>query len=163
MFLTGEIQTAIQTINSGIMSFRSMGATLGSYLLLVYLAQTHVEIGQLDDASGFVSESIAIVERNNERWFEVEVHRTAGEIALRRSRPAEAEGHLERALSIARSQKARSWELRAAMSMARLWLAQDKQRAAHDLLAPIYGWFTEGFDTLDLKDAKALLDQLTIE
>jgi hypothetical protein len=103
---------------------------------------------------------IAIVERTNERWFEVEVHRTAGEIALLRSGPVEAEAQLERALSIARSQKARSWELRAATSMARLWLDQGKQRAARDTLAPVYGWFTVGLETWDLQEARRLLDSL---
>jgi len=127
---------------------------------LLYLAQAHAKIGQLEDASRFVSESMVIVERTNERWFEVEVHRTAGGIALLRSGPVEAEAHLERALSIARSQKARSWELRAAMSMARLWLDQGKQRAARDTLAPVYGWFTEGFKTCDLQEARRLLDSL---
>ena len=75
---------------------------------------------------------------------------------------AKAKAHFERALAIARDQKAKSWELRAAMSMARLWHGQDKQQQAHDLLAPVYGWFTEGFDTLDLKEAKALLDELNV-
>ena len=73
---------------------------------------------------------------------------------------AKAEAYLERALAIARSQQAKSWELRAAMSMARLWRDQRKRQQAHDLLAPVYGWFTEGFDTLDLTQAKALLEQL---
>jgi predicted ATPase len=73
---------------------------------------------------------------------------------------AKAEAHFGRALAVAREQQAKSWELRAAMSMARLWRDQGKRQQAHDLLAPVYGWFTEGFDTLDLKEAKALLDQL---
>ena len=86
----------------------------------------------------------------------------AGEIALRSANPdaAKAQVYFERALTVARQQQAKSWELRAAMSLARLWLDQGKQDEARDLLAPVYGWFTEGFDTLDLKDAKALLDEL---
>jgi predicted ATPase len=88
--------------------------------------------------------------------------RTAGEIALKSPKPdaAKAEAYFERALTIACQQQAKSWELRAAMSMARLWHDQGKQDEARDLLAPIYGWFTEGFDTPDLKEAKALLDEL---
>jgi predicted ATPase len=93
---------------------------------------------------------------------EAEVHRIAGEIALMSPQPdaAKAEAYFERALAIARAQQARAWELRAAMSMAQLWRDQGKRQQAHDLLAPVYGWFTEGFDTLDLKEARALLDEL---
>ena len=93
---------------------------------------------------------------------EAEVHRTAGEIALMSPAPeaAKAEAHFERALAVARQQQAKSWELRAAMSMARLWRDQGKPQQARELLAPVYGWFTEGFDTLDLKEAKALLKEL---
>ena len=97
-----------------------------------------------------------------EKWFEAEVHRIAGDIALLSPEPdaAKAEAYFERALTVARKQQAKSWELRAAMSMARLWRDQGKVRQARELLAPIYGWFTEGFDTRDLKDAKALLEEL---
>ena len=86
----------------------------------------------------------------------------AGEIALKSPEPdaAKAQAYFERALSVARAQQAKSWELRAATSMARLWRDQEKRDEANDLLAPIYGWFTEGFDTLDLKEARALLDEL---
>ena len=95
-----------------------------------------------------------------ERWCEAEVYRTAGEIALISSEPdrVRAEGYFQRALTVARQQQAKSWELRAAMSLARLWRDQGKPQQARELLAPVYGWFTEGFDTLDLKEAKALLD-----
>jgi predicted ATPase len=102
------------------------------------------------------------VEATKETWFEAEVNRIAGEIALMSPEPnaAKAEAYFERALAIARKQQAKSWELRAAMSKARLWRDQGKREDARDLLAPVYGWFTEGFDTLDLKEAKALLDEL---
>jgi len=87
----------------------------------------------------------------------------AGEIALTSPEPdaTKAEAYFERALAVARAQQAKSWELRAAMSMARLWRDQAKRQQAHDLLTPVYGWFTEGFDTLDLKEAKVLLEQLS--
>jgi predicted ATPase len=90
------------------------------------------------------------------------VHRLAGEIALKSlvPDPEKAEAHLERALAVAHQQQAKSWELRAAMSMARLWRDQGKRDEARELLAPVYGWFTEGFDTRDLKEAKALLEEL---
>ena len=103
------------------------------------------------------------VQTTKERWCEAEVNRIAGEIALLSPEPdtAKAEAYFERALAVAREQQAKSWELRAAMSMARLWRDQGKRQQAHDLLAPVYGWFTEGFDTLDLKEAKALLEALS--
>jgi predicted ATPase len=109
-----------------------------------------------------MGEAMTAVETTGEKLWEAEVYRTAGDIALLSPEPdaAKAEGYFERALSIARQQQAKSWELRAAMSTARLWRDQGKRDEARDLLAPVYGWFTEGFDTLDLKEAKALLDEL---
>ena len=94
-----------------------------------------------------------------------EDHRIAGEIALKSPEPdvAKVEAYLERALAVARKQQAKSWELRAAMSMARLWRDQGKKQQARELLAPVYGWFTEGFDTRDLKEAKVLLEELAHE
>ena len=102
-------------------------------------------------------------ETTKEKWCEAEVHRVAGEIALMSPEPdtAKAEAYFERALAVARQQQAKSWELRAAMSLARLWRDQGKVQQARELLAPVYGWFTEGFDTRDLKEAKALLEELS--
>jgi predicted ATPase len=104
------------------------------------------------------------VEATEERWWEAEVHRVAGEIALmsRERDAAKAEACFDRALAVARQQQAKSWELRTAMSMARLWRDQGKPQQARELLAPVYGWFTEGFGTRDLKEAKALLDELAL-
>jgi predicted ATPase len=132
-------------------------------LHLSYLASAHAELDQLDDARRCAREAITIAEATNERWCEAELHRAAGEIALLLPEPdaAKAEAYFDRALAIAGRQQAKSWELCAAMSMARLWRDQGKRQQAHDLLAPVYGWFTEGFDTLDLRQAKALLDQLS--
>jgi predicted ATPase len=103
-----------------------------------------------------------LIKTAKERWFEAEANRIAGDIALKSPKPdtAEVEAYFERALSVARQQQAKSWELRAAMSMARLWHDQGKGKKARELLAPVYGWFTEGFDTRDLREAKALLDEL---
>src|SRR5262249_60422696 len=102
------------------------------------------------------------VQITNERWYEAEVIRITGEIALKLPHlgSSQAEGYFERALAIAHGQQARSWELRAAISMARLWRGQGKQNEARDLLAPVYAGFTEGFDTYDLRGAKILLHQL---
>ena len=102
------------------------------------------------------------VKATEERWCKAEVNRIAGEIALKSPDPdaTNAEEYFGRALAVARKQQAKSWELRAAISMARLWRDQGKSQQARELLAPVYGWFTEGFDTRDLKDAKALLDEL---
>ncbi len=120
------------------------------------------KLGQFDDAWRCIGEAMTVMEITKEIWFEAELHRMAGEIALVPPKPdaAKAEAYFERALAVARKQQAKSWELRAAMSMARLWRDQGKPQQARELLAPVYGWFTEGFDTLDLKEAKALLDEL---
>jgi predicted ATPase len=101
-------------------------------------------------------------EATGERWFETELHRLRGEAVLecRPTHSSEAENCYRQALAVARDQGARLWELRAAMSLARLWRDQGRRAAAGDLLAPVYGWFTEGFDTADLKDARALLNEL---
>ena len=111
-------------------------------------------------ARGCISEAMDAVAASREKWWEAEVHRITGEITLMERDAAKAEACFERALAVAREQHAKSWELRAAMSMARLWREQGKRDEARELLAPVYGWFTEGFDTLDLKQAKALLDEL---
>jgi predicted ATPase len=126
------------------------------------LAKAHAELGQFDDAWRCIGESLTAVEPTKERWCEAEVNRVAGEIVLKSLEPnaAKAETFFERALAVARSQQAKSWELRAAMSMARLWRDQGKRQEARELLAPVYSWFTEGFDTRDLKEAKALLEEL---
>ena len=140
----------------------STGQTLWMPSFLAYFARAHSELGELDNAGRCIGEAITTVETTRETWFEAEVHRVAGEIVLNSpaSNAAKAEAHFERALAVARQQQAKSWELRAAMSMARLWRNQGKRDEARDLLAPVYGWFTEGFDTLDLKEAKVLLDEL---
>ena len=126
------------------------------------LAGAHAELGQPDEAWRYIGEAMSTIETTKERWFEAEVHRIAGETALKPPEPdrAKAEAHFDYALTIARQQQAKSLELRAAMSLARLWRDQGKPQQARELLAPVYGWFTEGFDTLDLKEAKALLDEL---
>jgi pentatricopeptide repeat protein len=129
---------------------------------LSILARAYGELGQFDDAWRCIDEAMTIMRASGETWSEAEVNRIAGEIALKSPEPgiAKALTFFERALIVARQQQAKSWELRAAMSLARLWRDQDKPQQARELLAPVYGWFTEGFDTRDLKDAKALLEEL---
>jgi len=160
--LTGKASDAVRAITSGITSLRSTGATLYEPWSLWHLAIAYADLYQLDDAQRCIADAMDKVERSKEKWCEAEVHRIAGEIALKSFVPdvEKAEKHFGRALAIARQQQAKSWELRAAMSTARLWRDQGKLQQARELLAPVYGWFTEGFDTLDLKDAKALLNEL---
>jgi predicted ATPase len=159
--LTGE--ASVHAITSGIAALRSTGATLWMPLWVSHLARAYAELGQFDDAWRSIGEAMTAIETTKERWFEAEVRRIAGEVALLSPEPdaAKAEAYFERALTVARQQQAKSWELRAAMSLARLWRDQGKRDEARDLLAPVYGWFTEGFDTFDLKEARALLDQLS--
>src|SRR5262249_41834037 len=160
--LTGKAADAVETITSGITAYRCTGATMGMPSTLSILATAYAELGQLEDAWRCIDEAMTIKRASGETWSEAEINRIAGEIALRSPEPdeAKAEGYLERALSVARQQQAKSLELRAAMSLARLWRDQGKVLQARELLAPVYGWFTEGFDTRDLKEAKALLEEL---
>ena len=156
------LSDAVHKISSGIAAWRSTEATAFVPFYLSCLARAYAQLGQLEEARRAIGEAITTIEGTNENWFEAEINRTAGEIALKSPEPdaAKAAGYFERALSVARKQQAKSWELRAAKSMARLWRDQGKRDKARDLLVPVYGWFTEGFDTLDLKEAKTLLDAL---
>jgi predicted ATPase len=160
--LKGSAAEAAETIGSCLAAFRATASTLWLPLLLSNLASAYAGLGQFDEAWRCVGEATDTIATTKERWHEAEVNRVAGEIALKSPKPdaAMAETYFERALAIARKQQAKSWELRAAMSMARLWRDQGKPQQARELLAPVYGWFTEGFDTRDLKDAKALLGEL---
>ena len=158
--LTGKASDAARMITTEIAGLPSKGAFMPMWLS--YLAEASAAIGHIDDARGRIGEAMTAMETTNERWCEAEVHRAAGEIALMSPEPdpVKAEAHFKYALEIARTQRAKSWELRAAMSIARLWRDQGKRHQAGDLLAPVYSWFTEGFDTLDLKEAKSLLEEL---
>jgi len=160
--LIGDAVEAAHTLTSGMGAWRSTGATLISPIQLSGLAAAYAELGQIDDAWRRIGEAMQAIETSGERWFEAEVNRIAGEVALKSPEPdaGKAEAYFNRALDVARKQQAKSWELRAAMSMARLWRDQGKRQQARELLAPVYGWFTEGFDTRDLKEAKALLEEL---
>ena len=128
---------------------------------LSLLAAAHHEAGQAQDGLELLGEALERVEKNDERWFAAEVHRLRGELSLSLFDPGEAEECFLRAARIAQEQNAKMWELRATMSLARLWCDRGRRSEARDLLAPVYGWFTEGFDIADLKDAKALLEELS--
>ena len=160
--LIGKASDAIQTLTSAIATFRATGSTWSLPFRLACLAKAHAELGQFEEAWHRLDEAMMIVEVSKEVLFHPEILRIGGEIALMSPEPdaAKGEAYFERALAVARQQQAKSWELRAAMSMARLWRDQGKPQQARELLAPVYSWFTEGFDTLDLKEAKALLDDL---
>jgi predicted ATPase len=162
LVLSGKCSDAVQMINSGIAAHRSTGSTGWLPLNLSYLGVACAELDRFDDACRCVSEAMTATETSKERWSEAEVNRLAGEIARKSPEPdaAKAEAYFESALAVSRKQQAKSWELRAAMSLARLWRDQGKVQQARELLAPVYGWFTEGFDTRDLKEAKALLEEL---
>ena len=147
-------------IASGMAASRSTGSKLFVPTFLSHLAMAHAQLGQLDEARPLIDEAIAALETTKERLWEAEVHRLAGEIARFERDAGKAEDSFRRALVVAKRQQAKSWELRAATSLARLWRDVGRRAEAHDLLAPVYGWFTEGFDTLDLKQAKALLGEL---
>ena len=162
LVLDGRASEAIDMLAPGLAAYGSTGATIWTPLQLSYLARAYAELKQFDDAWRCIGEAMTMLGKAGETWCEAEVHRVAGEIALKSPKPdvARAQMYFERSFAVARAQQAKSWELRAAMSMARLWRNQGKRDEARDLLAPIYGWFTEGFNTLDLKEAKALLDEL---
>jgi predicted ATPase len=160
--LAGKTAEAVYQLTSGITAWRSTGATLFAPTQLSVLAAAYARLGKFDEVQRSIGEAMTGMEKSKEIWFETEVNRIAGEIALISpdTDAAKTEAYFERALAVARQQQAKSWELRAAMSMARLWRSQGRVQQARELLAPVYGWFTEGFDTRDLKEAKALLDQL---
>jgi predicted ATPase len=124
------------------------------------LARAQLGAKQIDEGLGTVTEALAQIERSDERYTEAEIYRLRGDLLLSQGDEFEAETSLIRAIEVARSQQAKSWELRATVSLARLWQAQGKTEEARDRLAQVYDWFTEGFDTPDLKDAQALLQEL---
>jgi predicted ATPase len=155
----GQCEEGIARLRDGVAAYRATGANLESPHWLALLAEAYGKAGQPEEAVSVVRDALAEVERTGIRYYEAELHRLDGEFRLGFDK-AEAEACFLRAIAIARTQQAKSLELRAMLSLARLWCNQGKHDEARDLLAPVYSWFTEGFDTPDLKEAKALLDQL---
>jgi TOMM system kinase/cyclase fusion protein len=158
----GQAQAGIEQIHQGLRAFRAAGAENFRPYFLALLAEAQGAIGQPEAGLTVLTEALTLTETTGERWYEAELYRLKGELLLQQNsdNQAEAESAFHHALEIARTQQAKSFELRAATSLARLWQQQGKRQEAHNLLAPVYHWFTEGFDTADLKDAKALLDEL---
>jgi predicted ATPase len=163
----GQVSGGIAHIEEGLVAWRATGVEIWKAQFLATLAEAYGQDAQVENGLSTVAEGLAFVERTDERFYEAELHRLKGELTLQcnvpspESRAKEAEECFHQALDIARRQSARSWELRATVSLARLWQKQGKKDEARQMLAEIYGWFTEGFDTADLKHAKALLDTLS--
>jgi class 3 adenylate cyclase/predicted ATPase len=160
--MQGQGEAGMAQVRQGIAGWRATGAALVVPYLCTVLADVAVPLGHTADGLQALVEAHALVEQHEERWWEAEIHRLRGVLLLRQpgTSQAEAEACFQQALAVACRQEAKSLELRAAMSLARLWQEQGKRAEARELLAPIYGWFTEGFDTADLQEAKALLDEL---
>ena len=152
----------ITQMRQGLDTLLAIGTVgLRPYLLALF-AEGHAALGRLAEGLNILDEALGLVEKNGQRLHEAELYRLRGELLLRQSVSDEqqAEACFEQALAIARRQQAKSWELRVATSLSRLWQQQGKRTEAHALLVPVYGWFTEGFDTADLQEAKALLEAL---
>jgi class 3 adenylate cyclase/predicted ATPase len=155
-------EDGIAQLREGLAAYRTIGGQIECSHWLALLAEAHRDIGQPEEGLPLIAEALDHVTQTGIVYYEAELHRLDGQLRLRFGAGEErrAEESFRRALEIARQQQAKSWELRAATSLARLWGEQGRRAEARDLLAPVYGWFTEGFDTADLKDAKALLGEL---
>jgi predicted ATPase len=156
----GEVAEGTALLRAGSAAYRAAGSELFVPHYLDLQAAACEIAGQIEEAVSLLDDALQLVERTGERWLEAELNRHKGQLLLRQGHTEVAEELYYKALSIAQEQEAKLWELRAAASLARLRRNQGRRTEARDLLAPVYDWFTEGFDTLDLKDAKALLDEL---
>ncbi len=156
----GAVQEGEMELRHGLAVWQAAGVEFHRPHFLAWLAEADGRLGRIDEGLDLLAEALALVEKTGERYYEAELRRLQAEFLLQRGRSAEAEATLWQAIEVARLQSARSLELRAAVSLARLWQGQGRRDQAHDLLASIYGWFTEGFDTADLVEAKALLEAL---
>jgi predicted ATPase len=157
---TGDVAEGISLLRSGSAAYCATGAEAWTPYHLALLDQACEVTGQTEDGLTLLDKGLRIVERTGERWFAAELNRHKGQLLQQQGHTEAAEELYCEALRIAQEQEAKLWELRAAVSLARLWRDQGRRAEARDLLAPVYGWFTEGFDTPDLKEAKALLDEL---
>jgi class 3 adenylate cyclase/predicted ATPase len=158
----GQTREGIEQMQQGLIAHRATGAEISRPYYLALLAEAHGTLREPEAGLTVLTEALTQVDTTGERWCEPELYRLKGELLLQQSldHQADAETCFTQAITIAQNQQAKSWELRASTSLARLWQKQGRHQEAHDLLTPVYGWFTEGFDTADLKDAKALLDEL---
>jgi predicted ATPase len=158
----GQTQEGLEQIQQGLTAWRATGAEQARSYFLALLAEAYGSMGQPEAGLTVLAEALTLVGEAGERCFEPEIYRLKGELLMQRSvdHHAEAQACFQQAIAVARRQQAKSWELRAAISLSRLWQRQGQCAAAHELLAPLYGWFTEGLDTADLREARALLDAL---
>jgi predicted ATPase len=158
----GQVEEGMAQLHQGLAAWRATGAAVLRPYGLALLAAASAQVGQREEALTLLAEALAVANDTGERRWEAELHRLKGELLLALSAESgdEVETCFRHALDIARQQQAKSLELRAAMSLSRLWQRQGKRAEAYNMLAPIYGWFTEGFDTADLQEAKALLEVL---
>jgi predicted ATPase len=157
----GFIEEGIAQMHEGIAARQINDERLNGSGLLGMLAKAQAMAGHPEEGLATLAEALATVEKTGERHWEAELHRQKGEILLVQGNEAEAEASLDRSIEIARQQQAKSWELRATVSLSRLWQQQGKDAEARQMLAKVYNWFSEGFDTPDLIEAKALLDDLS--
>jgi predicted ATPase len=157
-----RVQEGIEQYTQGLRTYRATGAELLRPYLLALLADVHGILGKPETGLAVLGEALTHADKTGERWYESEIYRLKGALLLQQhaDNQPEAERCFQHAVVIAQNQQAKSLELRATTSLARLWQQQGKHQEAYDFLAPVYNWFTEGFDTADLKDAKALLDEL---
>jgi predicted ATPase len=160
--LQGQGATGLEQMRQGLAAIVATGYVLSQQIYLVLLAEAAGHIGQVEEGLRCVAEAIMVLETNERGDMLAEAYRLQGELWLRHAIPdtIQAEACFQKALTIARRQQARAWELRTAMSLARLWQQQGQGAAAYQVLAEVYGWFTEGFETADLQEAKALLAML---
>ena len=164
----GQVEAGLAKLHEGLTDLRAIDSVLMYTVFSGLLAETQGQAGQVVHGLATVAEAVAFVERTGQHWWDAELYRLKGDLTLQKStehgakskEQEEAEFCFLKAIEIAQKQQAKSWELRAATSLARLWQGQGKTTESRELLAPVYNWFTEGFDTADLKDAKALLDVL---
>ena len=170
MYMQGQILIAQGRLEEGMAQMRQASTDLrtrGQILAwpshATGLAKVYGTLGQVDTGLSLLSEALTTADKHGLRYCMADTYRLRGELLLQRAVPdaSEAEACFQQALAIARQQQAKSWELRAAMSLSRLWQQQGKRAEAYTLLAPLYAWFTEGFDTADLQEAKALLEELS--
>jgi predicted ATPase len=157
----GRTEEGLPLITQGISMVRDTGSIVSTPWALTLLAEAQANIGHTVNGLGYAAEAAQIMEKTDERCSEAELHRVRGKLLNEMGDHAGAEQDYEKALAIAKRQGARAFELRAATGLARLWLDRGKRAEARDLLTPIYAWFTEGFDTPVLQEAKALLDELS--
>ena len=159
----GQAKEGVEQLHEGLRACHATGAEVMQPYHLALLAEAHGTLGKPEAGLAVLTEALTLVDITGERWYEPELYRLKGELLLQQSSDnhAEAESCFHQAIAIAQNQQAKSLALRASTSLARLWQQQGKRQEAYDLLAPVYGWFTEGFDTADLQEAKALLEALT--